>query len=119
MQRSILLVLAAILLTASYSLMAQPPSRNTTRERRIEDALASVSAGAVPTFRRATQAMDSGKYAEAEPLYREVLASAPEFTPAMRRLGGTLVTLGRDADGGASESRRANRSLSRKLDQPG
>ena len=84
MQRSILLVLAAALFAASSSPAAQPPSRNATRERKIEESLAAVSPAAAPAFRRATQAMDSGKYAEAEPLYREVLASAPEFTPAMR-----------------------------------
>lgn len=98
MQRSILLMVAATLLTAS-SVAAQSRSRNPSRERRIEDALASVSAGAVQTFRRATQAMDAGKHAEAELLFGEVLASVPAFTPAMRRLGGVLIELGRDKDG--------------------
>jgi Zn-dependent protease with chaperone function/tetratricopeptide (TPR) repeat protein len=98
MQRPILLIVAATLLSGA-SVQAQPRSRNTQRERRIEEALASVSAGTVLTFRRATQSMDDGKHAEAESLFREVLASAPQFTPAMRRLGGVLIELGRDRDG--------------------
>lgn len=99
MKRSLYLLVAATLFIASSPLSAQPVSRNTARERRIEEALASVSVAAVPTFRRATQAMDAGKFAEAEPLFREVLVSAPRFTPAMRRLGGVIMELGRDADG--------------------
>lgn len=103
--RSIFLIVGATLLTAS-SLAAQSPARNATRERRIEDALASLSVDAVPAFRRGTETLDQGKYSEAEPLFREVLAAAPEFTPAMRRLGGVLIELGRD-DQGLALLRRA------------
>lgn len=78
---------------------AQQRSRNTPKERRTEEALMPLSPTALPAFRRATVAMDSGKLAEAEPLFREVLTAAPAFTPAMRRLGSVLVELGRDAEG--------------------
>jgi len=97
--RPLLLLVAAIVSAASASFAAQPAARNPSRERKIEEALAAASPALVPTLRRATEALDSGKYAEAEPLYKEVLASAPNFTPAMRRLGGVLVQLGRRADG--------------------
>jgi hypothetical protein len=88
MQRSILLFVAASLFTAP-SLAAQPPSRNASRERRIEEALALVSVGAVPALRRATQRMDAGNYAEAEPLFREVLASAGGWIES--RFGGRVI----------------------------
>ena len=99
MQRCIVLVVAAAALFTASSLAAQPRPRNASRERKIEEALASVAPGAVPTFRRATEARDSGRNAEAEPLFREVFAAAPTFTPAMRRLGGVLVELGREGEG--------------------
>jgi len=98
MRQFILCILAVVASTAS-AVAAQPNERNASRERRIEESLGAISTSAVPTFRRATEAMDSGKYAEAEPQFREVLASAPTFTPAIRRLGGVLVSLGRDVDG--------------------
>ena len=98
MQRCIVLVVAAALFIPSSS-AAQPRSRGASQERHIEEALASVAPAAVPAFRRATQAMDSGRNAEAEPLFRGVLAAAPTFTPAMRRLGGVLVELGREGEG--------------------
>jgi tetratricopeptide (TPR) repeat protein/Zn-dependent protease with chaperone function len=98
MPRSFLLLVALTLLTSASSLASPHPPRDSPRERKIEQALELISPGAVATFRRATQAMDSDKNAEAEPLYREVLASAPQFTPAMRRLGYVLNALGRQAD---------------------
>lgn len=99
MRRCIVLVVAAAALFASRPLAAQPRSRDAFQERKLEDALASVAPEAVPAFRRATQAMDSGRMAEAEPLFREVSAAAPAFTPAMRRLGSVLVQLGRESEG--------------------
>jgi Zn-dependent protease with chaperone function/tetratricopeptide (TPR) repeat protein len=99
MQRCLVLVVAAAALFTASPLAAQPRPRNASRERRIEEGLASVAPAAVPAFRRATQAMDSGRNAEAEPLFREVFAAAPAFTPAIRRLGAVLVELGREGEG--------------------
>src|SRR5262245_13051284 len=98
MQRCVCVVTAAALFIASSS-AAQLRARDASRERRIEEALTAMAPTAVPDFRRATQAMDSGKPAEAEALFREVLAAAPTFTPAMRRLGGVLVEVDREGDG--------------------
>lgn len=98
MQRLLVVVVAATaLFTASSAAQQQP--RNVARERKIEEALASVAPGVVPAFRRATEAMDSGRHAEAEPLFREVLAAAPTFTPAIRRLGGLLIERGVEREG--------------------
>ena len=99
MKRCLYLLTAAILVIASSSLSAQRISRETPKERSIEETLASISVSSVPTFRRATEAMDSGRFTDAEPLYRQVLTSAPEFTPAMRRLGDVLMSLNRDTEG--------------------
>jgi len=99
MQRFILLVVAAAALFTATPLSGQSRLRNASRERRIEEALAAVAPAAVSAFRRATEALDSGRNAEAEPLFREVTAAAPEFTPAMRRLGAVLIELGRDGEG--------------------
>jgi tetratricopeptide (TPR) repeat protein len=99
MRRFMVLVVATAALLTAAPLAAQPQSRNASRERRIEEALASVSPASLPAFRRATEAMDAGKPAEAEPLYKEVLAAAPAFTPAMRRLGYVLIAVGRDDEG--------------------
>ena len=65
MRQFILCILAVVASTAS-AVAAQPNERNASRERRIEESLGAISTSAVPTFRRATEAMDSGKYAEAE-----------------------------------------------------
>ena len=99
MRASTTIIVAIIGVVTVFASHAQEQARNTPQERRIEEALTSLSPAALPSFRRATAAMDSGKHAEAEPLFREVLTAAPAFTPAMRRLGGTLIELGRDAEG--------------------
>ena len=99
MQRSIVVVVTTAALLSASSLAAQQQPRNALRERRIEEGLASVAPAAVPTFRRATEAMDAGRHADAEPLFREVLAAAPTFTPALRRLGGVLVERGLEGAG--------------------
>ena len=99
MQLCLVLVVAVAALFSASPLAAQSRPRNASRERKIEEALASVAPAAVPAFRRATQAMDSGRNAEAEPLFREVFVAVPAFTPAMRRLGGVLVELGREDEG--------------------
>jgi tetratricopeptide (TPR) repeat protein len=90
---------AAIAWVFAASHAAAQPSRDTQKEHRIEAALTAVAPAALPAFRRATAAMDSQRYAEAVSLFREVLAAAPTFTPAMRRLGYVLTESGRRAEG--------------------
>ena len=86
-------VLAALILFTA-GLSAQQVARDSKKEQVICDKLAAVAPAAVDTFKRATVAMDKRDYQQSAQLYREVLQQAPQFTPAMRRLGFSLVGLG-------------------------
>jgi len=86
-------VLAALILFTA-ALSAQQVARDSKKEQVICDKLAAVAPAAVDTFKRATVAMDKRDYQQSAQLYREVLQQAPQFTPAMRRLGFSLVGLG-------------------------
>jgi Zn-dependent protease with chaperone function len=80
-------------------LVAQPSHRDAARENRIENQLSSVAPLALSNFKAATDALDAGNLLEAEELYRQVLVQAPDFSAAMRRLGGVLVAQGRREEG--------------------
>ena len=69
------------------------------RESEIWQQLERVAPKAVETFKAATIAFDKGEMEEAARLYEEVTKQAPEFDPALRRLGGALVSLGRSQEG--------------------
>ena len=76
----------------------QPPERDPQEEQEILDRLAEVSPGAVPTFQRATRAMDAQHWLLAQQAYEQVLSVAPGFPDALRRLSYALLELG-DLDG--------------------
>ena len=78
---------------------AQPAGRDAVREKRIEDQLAAIAPSAVPDFREGTRAFDAGNYPEAARLYGQVLAEAPNFSPALRRAGEAFVTQGQREPG--------------------
>ena len=82
--------LATVILVFSPA-NAQQTARNQRKEQLIAEELAKIAPKAVETFKRATDAMDKENYKQAVQLYREVILQAPEFTPALRRLGGSLV----------------------------
>src|ERR1700722_2214190 len=88
-----LLALATLFLF-TVALYAQQPTRDAKKEQAICAHLAATTPAAVDTFKRATAAMDRRDDQQAAQLYREVLKQAPQFTPAMRRLGLSLVGLG-------------------------
>jgi len=77
---------------ASTGGAASPLKRASGRERdpAEEEAYAAPLAARDPrlaeTFHRATRASDSGKTAEAEAAYREILAVVPDHAPTLRRL---------------------------------
>jgi len=72
----------------------QQATRDPKKEKVITDELAATAPGAVETFERATAAMDNRDSEHAAQLYSQVIAQAPVFTPALRRLGFCLAALG-------------------------
>ena len=96
--RSQLCVALGMLFLFPAAVYGQQTTRDSKKEQVICDKLAVAAPAAADTFQRATVAMDKRDYQQAAPLYREVLKQAPEFTPAMRRLGFSLVGLGQRDD---------------------
>jgi len=93
MHSRLFLALAALFLF-TVPAHAQQPVRNPKKEQAIADKLAAIAPGAVDTFQRATVAMDKRDNKQAAELYRAVLNQAPQFSPAIRRLGLSLNGLG-------------------------
>lgn len=89
----------ATVILVSTPVNAQQTARNQRKEQLIVEELAKTAPKAVETFKRATDAMDKEDYKQAVQLYREVILQAPEFTPALRRLGGSLVASGQTDEG--------------------
>lgn len=92
------LAVVLISLAFSYSSVAQP-KRDMTREEPYHQQLQKIAPGAVDSFKAATQSLDSGDSENAIRLYNEVLKQAPNFEPAMRRVGYALVDSGRRDEG--------------------
>jgi len=80
---------------------AYPQTRTRTPEREtpVIEELRKISPNSVDAFIAATESMDNGSVEEAERLFNEVLKKAPDFEPALRRLGYTYVALGRRDEG--------------------
>ena len=105
-------VLIIVLLLLSLA-AGRAATRDPDREKATQDGLRAIAPKAVDSFVAATNALDSGNYAEAEKQYADVLSKAPDFEPALRRRGYALVALGQRAEGQAS-ARKAlakNRSV--------
>lgn len=92
-------VLAVSVLFCLSAFAQQQFVRDPKIEQPIDDKLAAIAPQAVEPFQRATAAMDARKYDEAIPLFQQVLVQAPSFTPAMRRLGGSLAGSGKVDEG--------------------
>jgi Zn-dependent protease with chaperone function/Flp pilus assembly protein TadD len=63
------------------------PTRDPNLERTIEQQLQKIDAASVPIYQEATKNMDEGNYEKSKQLYKQVIAQAPEFSTAYRRLG--------------------------------
>jgi Zn-dependent protease with chaperone function len=98
---AIVLALWAASATAAHA-QADSLSARGPREARIVDDLRAIAPGAVPLFERATLAMDRNELTDASDLFTQVLAQAPAFSPAQRRLGYALAAQGRPAEGVAT-----------------
>src|SRR5438045_9116460 len=97
--RNILILLLVSLCLLRADAAAQAAGRDEEKERAIRQQLQAISPSSVEAFKQATVALDADNYAEAARLYEEVTRQAPEFTPALRRLGLSWVRTGRQAEG--------------------
>jgi hypothetical protein len=73
--------------------------RDMEKEQAIWAELETLAPKSVPTFKLATEAMDAQDYDKAAKLFEAVRQQAPEFEPALRRLGGCLVQTGKTEEG--------------------
>mgnify|MGYP003465755105 CR=1 FL=1 len=86
------------LLTAILA-FGQPPERDPAREAALHEELRAIAPKVVDAFAAATNELDAGNFAEADRLYGDVLAKAPDFDAALRRRGYALVALGKRKEG--------------------
>jgi tetratricopeptide (TPR) repeat protein len=92
-------VTAGMIALSNVSAVAQTFTRNAERERRFELQLEAIAPNAVPQFKAATAAMDRHDVIEAARLFRQVVQQVPTFSPALRRLGGSLIDIGQREEG--------------------
>lgn len=97
-KRTILHSLFTILLVAPLAL-AQGRERDAEKENAILQQLQSVAPSAVNDFKAATEALDREDFKESVRLYELVLKKAPDFDVVYRRLGFSLVGVGRYQEG--------------------
>jgi Zn-dependent protease with chaperone function len=81
-----LLLIVTSLLPAAAQESQEPPGRDPAFEQEIYDRLGQIAPGAVPIFQEATRVMDAGDLEAARQGYEQVLALAPGFPDALRRL---------------------------------
>jgi tetratricopeptide (TPR) repeat protein len=79
--------------------MVVQAQRDQAKEKLILDQLQRIAPGSVKDFESGTAAMDSENYADAVESYQKVVKRAPEFDPALRRLGLSLAESGRLREG--------------------
>lgn len=89
----------ALILLLSPTALAQSNDRDLEKEGLIWQRLQSIAPRSVETFKAATVALDEGDYEKAARLYEAVFKTAPDFDPVMRRLGISLVEMGRRQEG--------------------
>lgn len=101
-----------LILFLSLPAFAQLNERDMDKEALIWQKLQSIAPRSVDTFKEATVALDAGDYAKAAKLYEEVFKKAPDFDHVMRRLGLSLVELGRRPEGIALLERAVEKNRS-------
>lgn len=78
---------------------AEAFQRDPALEQPVLQELEKKAPKAVDTFKAATAALDRNDLSEAVLRYRDVLTLAPDFDPALRRLGYALASLGQRGEG--------------------
>src|SRR5262249_6207097 len=98
-----LLILSAIVFVSALAISAQNKNqsgtRNMQKEMVIVEQLHAVAPGSVDDFIDATRALDNQSYEESAKLFQKVVDKAPNFSPALRRLGMSLVLSGKRDEG--------------------
>ncbi|MGA2610828.1 MAG: M48 family metalloprotease [Terriglobia bacterium] len=89
----------AVLLLALNPTLSSGTVRDPRKEGAIEGQLAGISPQSVEVFKQATKAMDEGSAEQSARLFEKVLTKAPDFDPAVRRLGFSLIKLGQREKG--------------------
>src|SRR5215203_4737516 len=94
-------LIAALLICVSCAgfAAAQMKDRDAVKEEKVRQELQKIAPKAVEMFKAATDALDGKNYEESARLYTEVLKQAPDFDPALRRLGFALIATGKRAEG--------------------
>lgn len=87
-------LLLALLSTFALAAVAQTRARDEEKEKQIWNQLNQIAPEAVEDFKAATVAMDSDNNDEAIQKFGSVLKKAPDFDPALRRLGFSLARAG-------------------------
>ena len=90
-------------------ILRERPAEDPAFEQAILDRLAEINPEAAPIFQQATQSWDAGTQADlgrAETAFRRVLALAPDFSEALRRLSYVELELGY-VDSALEHARRA------------
>src|ERR1044071_9766094 len=90
--------LLLLLLILSGTTYAQA-GRDMAKEKAIWAELEKSAPQSVADFKAATEAMDAENYEKAIDLFLKVHQEAPQFDPALRRLGGCLVSTGKTEAG--------------------
>lgn len=98
------IILRVLLFATLFGLnvFSQSPMRDEAKETALENRLKETAPQIVESFRTATKAMDSGDFEVCVAKNYDVLSKAPNFDPAMRRLGFCLISLGKKEEGIAS-----------------
>jgi len=96
MRKTLSIILLLTLFTAAS---AQVPTRDMEKEKPIWSQLEATAPDALEDFKAATAAMDADNHEEAARLFDAVRKKAPDFTPAIRRLGMSLVQAGKTKSG--------------------
>ena len=97
MAKSIPLLLLLLILSGSITYAQQ--GRDMAKEKAIWAELETIAPQSLPDFKAATEALDAQDYDKAAPLFMRVHQAAPNFDAAIRRLGGSLVAMGKTEDG--------------------
>jgi Zn-dependent protease with chaperone function len=108
----VLSVLYISLLLAVSLAFAQVVQRDPAEEAPYIEELQKLAPKAVDAFKTGTEKLDSGNPQDAIPLFNDVLKQAPNYDPAMRRLGYALVETGKRQDGLAMIQKALDRNRS-------